>query len=124
MIAAALSLSLALLAQTPSTPAAAPATAPAPASTPTPHFIPPKTVPLTDQLKCDTGTVVAVAAAVSQLRVNTPAGLVIYMVSPSAQVLTFKGAPSGTVANLQSGTKIRIYYVIDNGARVSEISLD
>jgi hypothetical protein len=87
-------------------------------------FPPPKLAPVTDQLKCDTGMVVAADAAIGQLRVNTPAGLVIYKAPGDTQVIGTDGKPAGTVKDLKPGQKVRVYYVVDDGAKVSEVDLE
>jgi len=87
-------------------------------------FPPPKLAPLTDQLKCDSGTVVAADTTVGQLRVNTSAGLVIFKAPADTQVVGTDGKPAGTIATLKAGQKIRVYYVVDDGAKVSEINLE
>ena len=86
-------------------------------------FPPPKVAPVTDQLKCDTGMVVASDAALGQLRVNTPAGLVVYKAPPDTQVVGADGKPAGTVRELKPGQKVRVYYVVDDGAKVQEVDL-
>ncbi|HEY3449089.1 MAG TPA: hypothetical protein VGK67_22195 [Myxococcales bacterium] len=87
-------------------------------------YPPPKLAPQSDQLKCDTGVVVAADVAAGQLRVNTPAGLVIFKAPGDTQLIGADGKPAGTVANLQPGQKVRVYYVVDDGAKVSEVDLD
>jgi hypothetical protein len=87
-------------------------------------FPPPKLAPVTDQLKCDTGLVVAADATLAQLRVNTPAGLVVYKAPGDTQVVGTDGKPAGTVKDLKPGQKVRVYYVVDDGAKVSEVDLE
>ncbi|MBI5542960.1 MAG: hypothetical protein HY901_03670 [Deltaproteobacteria bacterium] len=87
-------------------------------------FPPPKLAPQTDQLKCDTGVVVAADSALGQLRVNTPAGLVIFKAPSDTQVVGADGKPGGTVKELAPGQKVRVYYVVDDGARASEVALE
>jgi hypothetical protein len=86
-------------------------------------YIPPKTVPVTDNQKCDWGRVLSVDAAASRLRVNAPDGVVTYQVSAQAPVIGADGKSVGTVAGLNPGTKVRIYYVVDDGAKVQEVDL-
>lgn len=94
------------------------------AAAPSTPFPPPKLAPLTDQLKCDTGVVVAADTALGQLRVNTPAGLVIYKIASDTQVIDAQGKPAGAATALQAGQKVRVYYVLDDGAKVSELDLE
>ncbi len=89
-----------------------------------PPFMPPKTVPMTDALKCDYSVVIAVDAAVSQLRGNTHAGLVVYKVSLDQQVIGKDGKPAFPISQLTAGTKVRIYYLVEVGAVVQEIDLE
>ena len=87
-------------------------------------FPPPKLAPQSDQLKCDSGVVVAADAAVGQLRVNTSAGLVIFKAPGDTQVVGADGKPAGTVSALKPGQKVRVYYVVDDGAKVNEVDLE
>jgi len=87
-------------------------------------FPPPKLAPMSDLLKCDTGIVVAADAALGQLRVNTPAGLVIYKAPGETQVVGADGKPAGMVKELKPGQKVRVYYIVDDGAKVSEVDLE
>lgn len=87
-------------------------------------YPPPKLAPVTDHLKSDTGVVVAADVAVGQLRVSTPAGLVVYKVPGDMQVLGADAKPAGNVAGLKAGQRIRIYFVVDDGAKVSEVDLE
>jgi len=86
-------------------------------------YIPAKTVPASTNQKCDWGTVVAVDAALSQLRVKAPDGQVTFQVSAQAPVIGADGKSVGTVAGLNPGTKVRVYYVVDDGAKVQEVDL-
>ena len=86
-------------------------------------YIPPKTVPVTTNQKCDWGTVIAVDTALSQLRVKAPDGQVTFQVSAQAPVIGTDGKQVGTVAGLNAGTKVRVYYVVDAGAKVQEVDL-
>jgi hypothetical protein len=89
-----------------------------------PSFVPPKVAPMSDALKCDTGVLIAVDAAVNQIRVNTPAGLVFYKVSADSQVIGKDGKGAGSVGSIAPGTRVRVYYVVDDGAKVQEIDLE
>jgi hypothetical protein len=78
----------------------------------------------TNDTKCDWGPVVQVDAQKGELKMMTPAGLVTYKVAGDVQVFGKDGKPSGPVSALAPGTRVRIYYVIDAGARVQEIDLE
>ena len=109
LVAAALALAL----------AAPPDKAPYP---PTP-YPPPKVVPYTEKLKCDTGTVLTVSWEKNQMQATTPAGVVTYKVGLDVQVLDKQGRPLGAVSKLTPGDKVRVYYFVDDGAKVQEIQL-
>lgn len=81
----------------------------------------PRIVQPTDRTKCDTGVVVAVDTARAELRVTTPAGLVTYRAGPDVQVMAKDGQPLGPVTKLSAGDHVRVYYVVEDGARAQEI---
>jgi len=87
-------------------------------------FPAPRLAPVTDRTKCDAGAVVAVEAAKGELRVRTAAGLVAFKVAADVQVFDAAGKPAGAATALQAGQKVRIWYVVDAGARAVEISLE
>jgi hypothetical protein len=89
-----------------------------------PPFPPPRLAPMTDRTKCDTGTVLSVDGVHSELRVTTPAGVVTYKAGAEAQVLDRDGKPLGPAPKLTVGQAVRVYYVIDDGARAVEIALE
>ncbi len=78
----------------------------------------------TNDTKCDWGPVVQVDAAKGEVKVTTPAGLVTYKVGPDVQVFGRDGKPVGPPSTLAPGTRIRVYYVIADGAKVQEIDLE
>ncbi len=87
-------------------------------------FPAPRVTQVTEKTKCDFGTVLSVQAARSILRVTTPAGIITYHAGPEVQVFGKDGKPLGPIAKLAVGQKVRVYYVVDNGAQVSEVDLD
>jgi hypothetical protein len=91
------------------------------ASTP---FPPPRVAPVTDRMKCDTGAVLSVDTARSELRITTPAGLVTFQAGIDVQVLDQQGRPLGSVSKLALGQQVRVYYVVEQGARALEVALD
>jgi hypothetical protein len=99
-----------------------------PAPTSYPPFPPPKLAQMTDQLKCDWGTVVAVDASVGQLRINAAAGLVVFKAPAETQLIGIDGKPAGSVGGLKPGQKVRVYYTVNyvanDGAKVSEVDLE
>ena len=86
-------------------------------------FPAPKVVEVTDQTKCDWGTVVSVKPDGSQLVVATAAGKVNFPTSPHTQVVGDDGKSLGSVIALKPGQKVRVYYLIDKGAKPSEIDV-
>ena len=87
-------------------------------------FPPPRVAALSDRMKCDTGTVLGVDTARGELKATTPAGLVTYKAGSDVQVLDRDGKPVGSVAKLAAGQGIRIYYVVEQGARALEEDLE
>jgi hypothetical protein len=76
------------------------------------------------QLKCDRATVVLVDSAKGEMKGTTVAGQVTYRIGPDVQVFGKDGKPAGAATSLTQGTKVRVYYVVDDGAKVQEIDLD
>jgi hypothetical protein len=87
-------------------------------------FPAPRTTQVTDRTKYDPGTVLGFDAAKGELRVQCAAGVVTFKVGPDVQVFGAAGQPLGPPASLASGQKIRVWYVVDNGARAQEIGVD
>ncbi len=84
-------------------------------------FPAPKVVQVTDQMKCDWGTVTSVDENGSKLIVATAAGPVTFQAGPGVPVIGADGKSLGSVTALKSGLHVRVYYVVDHGAKVSEI---
>jgi len=104
ILAAALSLSLALAAPGDKLPYPAP-----------------RIAPVTDRLKCDFATILTVNWEKNVIQATTPAGVISYKAGMDAQVLDKQGQPLGAVSKLAPGDKVRIYYLVEDGARVLEI---
>ncbi len=116
-------------------PAATPAPAVAPAALPKvvfqpppptvgkfPPFPPPKVTVASPQLKCDWGSLLSVDAKASKMLVQVPDGVVTYLVASTFPVVAAKdGRPVGPVSSLQRGQQVRVYYVVDRGAKVLEV---
>ena len=73
--------------------------------------------------KCDRATVLLVDAAKGEMKGTTVAGVVTYKIGPEVQVLGRDGKPAGAWTALAQGTKLLVYYVVDDGAKVQEIDL-
>lgn len=76
------------------------------------------------QLKCDRATVLLVDRAKGEMKGTTVAGQMTYKITADTLVFGKDGKPVGAaVDQLAQGTKIRVYYVVDDGAKVLEIDL-
>jgi hypothetical protein len=84
----------------------------------------PRLIQPTDRTKCDMGEILVVEPQKGELKMKTPAGVVTYKAGPDVQVFAKDGSPLGPIGKLAPGQKARIYYVVDDGARVAEIDLD
>ncbi len=84
-------------------------------------FPQPRLTPVSDRLKCDYGKVLSVDAAKGELAVMTGAGAVHYKAGGDVQVLDKGGSPLGGVSRLSPGQRVRVYYVVSEGAIASEI---
>lgn len=84
-------------------------------------FPQPRLTPVTDRLKCDYGKVLSVDAARGELAVMTAAGAVHYKAGGDVQVLDKAGNPLGGPSRLSPGQRVRVYYVVSDGAVASEI---
>lgn len=87
-------------------------------------FPSPRLAAVTDRTKCDTGVVVSAEAAKGELRVRTAAGLVTFKAGGDVQVFDAAGKPAGSPAALQAGQQVRIWYLVDGGARALEIAVE
>ncbi|HSN91738.1 MAG TPA: hypothetical protein VLS93_10960 [Anaeromyxobacteraceae bacterium] len=87
-------------------------------------FPPPRLAPASDRMKCDTGTVFAVDTARSELRVTTPAGMVTFKAGSDVQVVDRDGKPFGPVSKLAAGQAVRVYYLVEQGAKALEVALE
>ncbi len=86
-------------------------------------FPAPRYASLTERTKCDTGTVLSVDGAHGLIRVTTAAGVVTYHAGADVQVLDRDGKAAGPASALAPGARVRIWYVVEDGARAVEIAL-
>lgn len=86
-------------------------------------FPPPKAATVTDQLKCDWGTISSMDREGGKLIAATAAGPVTFLIDASLPVFGPDGQPLPSVSALKPGQRVRIYYVIDRGARTTEIDV-
>jgi hypothetical protein len=84
----------------------------------------PRLLQPTEKTKCDMGEVLVVEPTKGELKMKTPAGIVTYKAGADVQVFDKDGKPIGPISALAPGQKARIYYVVDDGARVGEIDLE
>ena len=84
----------------------------------------PRVVQPTPATKCDRVTVVVADAAKGEIKGTTAAGAVTYRAGPDVQLVDRDGKPAGAASSLAQGTKVRIYYVLEDGARIQEIDLE
>ena len=89
-----------------------------------PPFPAPRLAPVTDRTKCDAGVVVAAEPAKGELRVRAAAGLLTFKAGAEVQVFDAAGKPAGAATSLQAGQQVRVWYVVDGGARAVEIALE
>jgi phage baseplate assembly protein gpV len=89
-----------------------------------PPFPAPRLAQVTDRTKFDPGTVVGYDAAKGELRVQCAAGVVTFKAGSDVQVFDAAGQPLGSPARLTPGQRIRVWYVVDGGARAQEIALE
>lgn len=87
-------------------------------------FPAPRLTPMSDRLKCDFGKVLSLDAAKGELVAMTAAGAVHYKAGFDVQVFDRSGQPLGGVGRLSPGQKVRVYYVVAEGAVVSEITAE
>jgi hypothetical protein len=87
-------------------------------------FPAPRQLQPTGDTKCDWGPVVSVDAKKGEMKLTTPAGVVTYRIAPDSQVLGKDGKPSGAAAALTPGTRVRVYYLLADGAKLQEIDLE
>jgi hypothetical protein len=87
-------------------------------------FPAPRLTPMSDRLKCDTGKVLSVDTTRGELSVMTPAGAVHYKAGGDVQVFDKAGQPLGGVSRLVAGQRVRVYYVVADGAIASEITAE
>lgn len=87
-------------------------------------FPAPRLAPVSDRLKHDAGTVISADTARGELHVRCAAGLVTFRVNAEVQLLDAAGRPAGAPLGLLPGQRVRLWYVVDGGARALELALD
>ncbi len=84
----------------------------------------PRLLQPTKETKCDTGSVLLVDTPKSEMKVTTAAGVVTFRVGPDVQAFDKDGKPAGAANAIAPGTRVRIYYVLDDGPKVQEIDVE
>jgi hypothetical protein len=87
-------------------------------------FPAPRVAAVTDATKFDPGVVVSFDPAKAELRVKCAAGIVTFKVAPEVPILDAAGKSLGSPAVLAAGQKVRVWYVVDRGAKVLEIGVE
>jgi len=87
-------------------------------------FPAPRLAPVTDKTKCDTGVVVSMDAARSELKLKATAGIVTIKAGADVQVFDAAGKPTGSPAGLVAGQKVRIWYLVEGAAKAIEIAVE
>ena len=87
-------------------------------------FPAPRLAQVTDRTKFDPGTVLGYDAAKAELRVQCAAGVVTFKAGAEVQVFDATGQPLGSPARLVAGQRVRVWYVVDGGARAQEIAVE
>jgi len=87
-------------------------------------FPAPRLAQVTERTKFDPGTVLGYDAAKGELRIQCAAGVVTFKAGADVQVFDAAGVPFGSAAKLAVGQRVRVWYVVDVGARAQEISVE
>jgi phage baseplate assembly protein gpV len=87
-------------------------------------FPAPRLAQVTERTKFDPGTVLGYDAARSELRVQCAAGVVTFKAGADVQVFDAAGLPLGSPGKLTAGQRVRVWYVVDGGARAQEIAVE
>jgi phage baseplate assembly protein gpV len=86
-------------------------------------FPAPRLAQVTERTKFDPGTVIGYDPVKVELRIQCVAGVVTFKAGADVQVFDAAGQPLGSPAKLTPGQKVRVWYVVDNGARAQEIAV-
>jgi len=84
----------------------------------------PRQLQPTKDTKCDWGSVLLVDAAKGELKATTAAGVVTFKLGADVNFLDRDGKPAGAATGVAQGTRVRVYYVLDDGAKVQEIDAE
>jgi hypothetical protein len=84
----------------------------------------PRQLQPTKDTKCDAGSVLLVDGTKGELQLTTAAGVVTFRIGPEVQAFDKDGKPAGAAAAIAPGTRVRVYYLLDDGPRVQEIDVE
>ncbi len=87
-------------------------------------FPAPRLVQVTERTKFDPGSVIGYDATKGELRVQCAAGVVTFKAGADVQVFDAAGQPIGSPSKLVAGQRVRVWYVVENGARAQEIAVE
>jgi hypothetical protein len=90
---------------------------------PTPPFPAPRLGGATADTRCDWGPIASTKTDGAELVVRTEAGPLTLRVGPGVKVADADGKPLGSVADLHAGQNVRVYYLVNDGARAQEIDV-
>lgn len=90
---------------------------------PTPPFPAPKLTGVTPDTKCDWGPITEVKTDRPELTMRTDAGPFEVKLGPGVKVAGADGKPLGSTRELRAGQSVRVYYVVDQGAKALEIDV-
>ena len=90
---------------------------------PTPPFPAPKLIGVTPETKCDWGPITEINPDLTQLVVKTDAGPLEVKLIPTVRVAGPDGKPLPSPAALRSGQNVRVYYLVNAGAKAQEIDV-
>ena len=89
----------------------------------TPPFPLPKLIPATAEMRCDWGPIASLTQDPSRMVLTTEAGPLTVMLGSDLKIAGADGKALPSIASLQAGQPVRVYYVVKNGARAQEIDV-
>lgn len=90
---------------------------------PVPPFPAPRLIGASPETRCDWGPISEMKASPPQLLLRTDAGPLTVELGPAVKVAGADGRPLASPAELRAGQSVRVYYVVDRGARAQEIDV-
>ena len=90
---------------------------------PTLPFPAPKLIGVAPELKCDWGPITEIKTDRTELVMKTDAGPFEVKLGSTVRVAGADGKALGSVIELRQGQSVRVYYLIDKGAKALEIDV-